>query len=70
MGFLLLFCSLFFFQFVFKTGSRVAQAGLNLARHDLELVILLPLSSEGWDNRLAPPCAGCAMLEKDPGLYA
>lgn len=30
---------LFFFQFVFKTGSRIAQDSLNLAKHDLDLVI-------------------------------
>ena len=35
---------------VFKTGSPVAQ------NDDLGFVILLPLSSEGWDSRHVLPC--------------
>lgn len=45
---------------VFKTGSPVAQ------NDDLGFVILLPPSSESWDNGHVLPCQVYVVLRGDP----
>ena len=50
----------------FKTGSHVSQPVLELSENDLELLVLLPLPPECWDDRHVPPRAVYVVLGTKP----